>query len=646
MAPPGRSHRPGSRSVTRKRHRKAAASIAASKRWHKEQNDEQETNPTAGEKLVGSRIMSLGSLANNIARVSEHSARCKGVCHIAQEVRREGLASILLVECDKCNTKLYLESSTKVLGSGSKKTRYAVNVGAVLGQMATGGGHSRLNETAAALNVPGMSKNTFTSIESQIGQAWEAQLTEEIKKAGEIAMEKQDTFEGVPAISVTVDGRWSKRSHKHSYNAKSGVAVVIGNVTNKLLYLGVHNKYCCICTVAANKGIPPKEHKCFRNWDGSSRAMETDMIVEGFKAAESMHGLRYMRMTGDGDSSVLANVQTCVPGWGSKVTKVECANHAVKCYRSRLEKITQDFPKYKGKGKLTQRAIKRLTVGARCAIKMHSLSKDVKRLRKDLRNGPSHVFNDHTKCSPSFCKVAAEAVGRSLPNVDKSSTSSQTSADEATSEGSLTATIDNIINSELAQDREEFMIEDEARGGDSTVNASDIPDELFFMIQRAGDKLVSSAPALITNSTSNVAECFMGIHCKFDGGKVYNRNQRGSFHHRCYGAGLRFQFGPDWASQIWQQVTGEEPGEVMRQYYDSQAQHHMKDMKRKATKAYKEQRKKARYMYNTFSVLLSRRMSWMHIIHCSEDYTYFISLFADMETHKTTPKRHSAPMVH
>ena len=575
MAPKG-PHQPKSIFTARKRSRRAAASIAASKRWHKEENGEQANNPTAREKLVGSRIMSLENLAHDITRLSEHSAKCKGVCHIVQEVRREGLASILLAECDKCNNKFHLESSTKVMGSGSKKTRYAVNVGAVLGQMATGGGHSRLNETAAVLNLPGMSKNTFISIEAQIGQAWEAQLTEEIKKAGEqlkkIATEKQDTFEGVPAISVTIDGGWSKRSHKHSYNAKSGVAVVIGNATKKLLYLGVRNKYSCICTVAANKGIPPKEHKCFRNWDGSSRAMETDMIVEGFKAAESMHGLRYMRMTGDGDSSVLANVQAC--------------------YHSRLEKIVQDFPKYKGKDKLTQRAMKQLTVGARCAIKMHNLSKDVEQLRKDLRNGPSHVFNDHTKCSSSFCKVAAGAVGKSLPSVDanNSSTVSQTPADEASSESTLTATIDNIINCELAQDREEFMIEDEARGGDSTVNASDIPDELFFMIQRAGDKLVSSAPALITNSTSNLAECFMGIRCKFDGGKVYNRNQRGSFHHRCYGAGLRFQFGPDWASQVWEQVTGEKPREVMRQYYENRTQHHMKDIKRKGTKAYKEQR--------------------------------------------------------
>ena len=247
--------------------------------------------------------------------------------------------------------EFYLESSSKV--KGKKKTRYAINIGAVWSQMATGGGHSNLTETAAALDIPSMSKNTFTSIETQIGQAWEDLLAQEMVKAGQeekrIALENKDTFEGVPAISVTVDGGWSKRSHKHSYNTKSGVAVIIGNTTKKLLYLGVRNKYCSICAIASNKSKQPPKHRCFRNWDGSSSAMETDMLVEGFRAAEKMHGVRYMHMTGDGDSSVLANIQTQVPGW-AYVTKIECANHSVKCYRNRLEKIVQDFPKYKGRG--------------------------------------------------------------------------------------------------------------------------------------------------------------------------------------------------------------------------------------------------------------------------------------------------------
>ena len=83
-----------------------------------------------------------------------------------------------------------------------------------------------------------------------------------------------------------------------------------------------------------------------------------------------------------------------IPIWGHMATKIECANHAIKCYRNRLENNLQDFPKYKGKGKLTQQTIKRLTAVARCAIKKNEGSKNVESLR---RNGPSHVFNDHSK---------------------------------------------------------------------------------------------------------------------------------------------------------------------------------------------------------------------------------------------------------
>ena len=47
----------------------------------------------------------------------------------------------------------------------------------------------------------------------------------------------QGTFHnGVPAITVHVvaGGGWSKWSHKHSYNAKSGVGVIFGAATKKL----------------------------------------------------------------------------------------------------------------------------------------------------------------------------------------------------------------------------------------------------------------------------------------------------------------------------------------------------------------------------------------------------------------------------
>ena len=41
-----------------------------------------------------------------------------------------------------------------------------------------------------------------------------------------LAEQRNEYHEHFPAISVFVDGGWSKRSHKHSYN--SGVGVIFG----------------------------------------------------------------------------------------------------------------------------------------------------------------------------------------------------------------------------------------------------------------------------------------------------------------------------------------------------------------------------------------------------------------------------------
>ena len=60
------------------------------------------------------------------------------------------------------------------------------------------------------------------------------------------AEERGNYHEGVPTITVVVDGGWSKRSHKHSYNAKSGVAIIVGKETGKLLYRCTKQVLCCM----------------------------------------------------------------------------------------------------------------------------------------------------------------------------------------------------------------------------------------------------------------------------------------------------------------------------------------------------------------------------------------------------------------
>ena len=68
--------------------------------------------------------------------------------------------------------------------------------------------------------------------ERRIGEWWWNHLQESMKSAGKLekstAISQNRYHQGVPAITVILDGGWSKRSHKHSYNAKSGVGIIIG----------------------------------------------------------------------------------------------------------------------------------------------------------------------------------------------------------------------------------------------------------------------------------------------------------------------------------------------------------------------------------------------------------------------------------
>ena len=161
--------------------------------------------------------------------------------------------------------------------------------------MTTGGGHARLAEIMAVLGVPVMTKKTFIATEQAIDDIWWQSLNESMKEAAEeeknLAVAKNSYHDGVPAISVIVDAGWSKRSHKHSYNAKSGVGIVTGLETKKLLHVGVRNKFCSICGRAESEGKKPTEHYCHKNWDGPSSSMESNIIVEAFQQSESKYGL-------------------------------------------------------------------------------------------------------------------------------------------------------------------------------------------------------------------------------------------------------------------------------------------------------------------------------------------------------------------
>ena len=65
-----------------------------------------------------------------------------------------------------------------------------------------------------------------------MGTAFEEIVSKQLLTTGwmerELAIAQGDYHNGVPAITVVIDAGWSKRSHKHSYNANSGIGVMFG----------------------------------------------------------------------------------------------------------------------------------------------------------------------------------------------------------------------------------------------------------------------------------------------------------------------------------------------------------------------------------------------------------------------------------
>ena len=236
--------------------------------WHKKETPDTDTM-LLSPPLQGSRIINLEKLAPFIASISTHSKMCQlGTISPTGETYRGGLASIISEKCSGCQTEMAFPTSSKV-ASQSGSQRWECNVAAVWGQMATGGGHAPLVEVMSVLGIPVMSKKSFIATEKEIAGKWWASLEEKMRAAAEeekkLALKRGSFHEGIPSITVIVDGRWCKRTHKHSYNAKSGVGIIIRRETGKLLYMEVHNKYCSTCAHAEKENKAPQEHDCYKN---------------------------------------------------------------------------------------------------------------------------------------------------------------------------------------------------------------------------------------------------------------------------------------------------------------------------------------------------------------------------------------------
>lgn len=442
--------------------------------------------------------------------ISSHGPfNCDLKCVDIISEKQVGLQSTFTLQCKLCNEKFIVSSD--------ECSDVNVNSCAVLGTIAIGCGHSQLQEFSAALDLPLMSEPTYQKYHEKIGDMWEGISMQTMKEAGkeerELATSEGRVDEsGTPIVDVIVDGCWSKRTYKKNYSALSGAAAIIGKRTGKILYLGVKNKYCCICAQAQYKKREPRKHKCFKNYTGPSTGMESNILVEGFKSSVEMHGLIYGRMISDGDSSTYSKIIEARPYANVTVQKIECKNHIM---RNMCNKLTQLKTDTKYPSKLRKNITDQKIIAIRGMIKkaMEKYTSDsesekrahVELLYNDILLAHLHAFGDHSRCKAYFCKKNNE---------------------ESIERDFMTSTIWSRICQIMAN-------------------------------------VASYAPSLIHNVESNKVENFNSKIAKLVGGKRVNFSLKRGYETRCKGAAISHNTRA-LLSRTYTHITGNSPRGKMK----------------------------------------------------------------------------------
>ncbi|KAL4083125.1 hypothetical protein QTP88_028455 [Uroleucon formosanum] len=464
--------------------------------------------------IGGRRIADIMYIFDQI-RNSDHGGGlgCTFIdCEYLKEIR-SGYASTWIFKCKMCSIKIIINSE--------KNCDYIpINQAATNASIGIGIGYSQLKEFSAILDIPAFCSSTYESYFSKISKVIEESAWEQMQLAGieekRWALEAGDIdSNGIPMCPVVADGQWGKRSYKTKYDALSGAATIIGFRSNKILFVGIRNRYCCICERSSTLKLKANEHNCFLNWRKSATGMEADGIAEGFVKSVEMHGLKYSRLIGDGDSSVVKRLNEIVPyGPHQLVKKIECRNHLLRNYSTKIMQITKNCKYPVLLRKFISSNITKFSMAIRMAIKyrkelLETESQKIKELKEDILNSPYHILGQHEKCAAYFCKKNNTEENR-VPEAEKCG----------------------------------------------------LMGEMSIIIKR----VVDHASSLILDVTNNVCEQFNSVVNKYIGGKRINFSLKQSYSTRIRAAIISFNSGGYFLRAIHKNIMKKSPGVVGKKF--------------------------------------------------------------------------------
>ncbi|XP_072766253.1 uncharacterized protein [Anoplolepis gracilipes] len=459
-----------------------------------------DTNSIQESMVEGCRIVDVSFMWNEIHRTFNNHARgieCQFKDWKLINSRCHGLKTQFFFKCQMCNYE------DNIWSEPTEPEKLDLNQAAIAKTITVGNGYAQLEEFCAGVNIPCMSEKTYINHREILVDDFQKTVMESMKMAGEmekqLALERNETINGIPYITVVADGSWMKRSYGNAYDSLSGVGAIIGYRTKKVLFVGIRNKFCTVCDRAEQNGLEPRSHKCYKNFDrnASSTSIESDAIVEGFKNSLEMHGLIYKTIIADGDSSVYQAVLNNALYREQMVTvkKVDCTNHLLRnlCKKLKVVAGTVQPKQHRKRGFVQLRNVVKSNILKirKEVLETAALRKEEKvphhdkatELQKDILNIPSHIFGEHKRCKERG-RTCEEKVQNYVPYL-------------------------------------------KLHG-------------LYDKIENAVRHLSAYSDSLLLNLTNNPAEAFNSIICKEIGGKRLNFGLRGSYNARIAGAVVQY----------------------------------------------------------------------------------------------------------
>lgn len=324
-------------------------------------------------KIVGRRIVHFDVFMKKLKVISSHSKSCTLSNLILTKEMSLGINSRLYYTCNKCNRNFVINTCDQ-----DDDTDYSVEHACIESIMSIGGGFYNLEEFLNSLAIPCMSTYAYDKIQTSLEGDWFATAKEDMLEAIQLeinyAKERGDvTSDGIPFITVILDGAWSKRSYRVNYNALSGVAVIVGFYTKRVIWMGYRNKHCSFCIKHGNDEKMPA-HSCSKNHSSSSTSMEADIIVEGFKCSLELYGVIYKRFVADGDSSVFNKLTEAKIYDNVIIEKIECRNHLYRNYDSKMADLVKDTKYRLEYRKIVKNNILRFRFAVKKAVAHHKSS--------------------------------------------------------------------------------------------------------------------------------------------------------------------------------------------------------------------------------------------------------------------------------